>query len=67
VQKNIADNVLLSKQNNIQPTSRLTRSHVNKSLFAGEKDKDSNETVTFISAQTLRNTAANKKQNFRKK
>ncbi|CAD6220564.1 unnamed protein product [Miscanthus lutarioriparius] len=63
VQQTVRDSVLLSKQKSIQP-SRLTRS-ANRSLFPN--DKDSNETVTFITSQTLRNTAANKKLQCRKK
>ncbi|CAD6341577.1 unnamed protein product [Miscanthus lutarioriparius] len=63
VQQTVPDSVLLSKQKSIQP-SRLTRS-ANKSLFPN--DKNSNETVTFITSQTLRNTAANKKLQCRKK
>nr|AWA44677.1 hypothetical protein SO62J10_000005 [Saccharum officinarum] len=59
----VADSVLLSKQNSILP--RVLRSSANKSLFPN--DKDSNETVTFITTQTLRNTAANKKRQCRKK
>ncbi|CAD6204870.1 unnamed protein product [Miscanthus lutarioriparius] len=63
VQQTVPDSVLLSKQKSIQP-SRLTRS-ANRSLFPN--DKDSNETVTFITSQTLRNTSANKKVQCRKK
>ncbi|XP_066377751.1 uncharacterized protein [Miscanthus floridulus] len=63
VQQTVPDSVLLSKQKSIQP-SHLTRS-ANRSLFPN--DKDSNETVTFITSQTLRNTAANKKLQCRKK
>ncbi|CAD6256895.1 unnamed protein product [Miscanthus lutarioriparius] len=59
----VPDSVLLSKQKSIQP-SRLTR-NANRSLFPN--DKDSTETVTFITSQTLRNTAANKKLQCRKK
>ncbi|CAD6238171.1 unnamed protein product [Miscanthus lutarioriparius] len=63
VQQAIPDSVLLSKQKSIQP-SRLTHS-VNRTLFPN--DKDSNETVTFITSQTPRNTTANKKLQCRKK
>ena len=52
------DSVLLSTKKSIQ-SSRLTRS-THRNLFSN--DKDSNETVTFITSQTLRNTAANKKR-----
>ncbi|XP_066339539.1 uncharacterized protein [Miscanthus floridulus] len=63
VQQTVPDSVLLSKHKSIQP-SRLTRS-ANRSLFPN--DKDSNETVTFITSQTLRNIVANKKLQCRKK
>jgi hypothetical protein len=62
VLQTVVDSVLLSKQN-VLP--RVLRSSTNRSLFPN--DKDSNETVTFITTQTLRNTAANRKRQCRKK
>jgi len=58
----VVDSVLLSKQNSI--LLRVLRSSSNRSLFPN--DKDSNETVTFITTQTLRNTATNKKTTMQK-
>jgi len=58
-----ADSVLLSTKKSIQ-SSCLTHS-THRNLFSN--DKDSNETVTFITSQTLRNTAANKKRQCKNK
>ncbi|KAG0532739.1 hypothetical protein BDA96_04G132900 [Sorghum bicolor] len=58
-----ADSVLLSKNKSTQ-SSRLTRS-AHRNLFSN--DKDSNETVAFISSQSLRNCAANKKRQCKNK
>ncbi|KAG0543116.1 hypothetical protein BDA96_02G162300 [Sorghum bicolor] len=64
VQQTVADSVLLTKQMRIPPC-RLTRSNANRSLFTN--DKGSSESVRFITSQTLRNSAANKKRDTRKK
>ncbi|KAG0523436.1 hypothetical protein BDA96_07G123100 [Sorghum bicolor] len=63
VKETEADSVLLSTKKSIQ-SSRLTRNS-HRNLFSN--DKDSNETVTFITSQTLRNTAANKKRQCKNK
>jgi predicted molibdopterin-dependent oxidoreductase YjgC len=54
---------VLSTQNTDQ-SGRFTRSTANRSLFS--KDKDNSVQVKFISSQTLRNTAA-QKRDMRKK
>ncbi|KAG0514510.1 hypothetical protein BDA96_10G198200 [Sorghum bicolor] len=64
VQQTVADSVLLTKQMRIPPC-RLTGSNANRSLFTN--DKGSSESVRFITSQTLRNSAANKKRDTRKK
>ncbi|KAG0514286.1 hypothetical protein BDA96_10G177600 [Sorghum bicolor] len=64
VQQVISLSVLLTKQMRIPPC-RLTRSNGNISLFTN--DKGSSESVRFITSQTLRNSAANKKRDTRKK
>ncbi|KXG30024.1 hypothetical protein SORBI_3004G124900 [Sorghum bicolor] len=63
VKETEADSVLLSKNKSTQ-SSRLTRS-AHRNLFSN--DKDSNETVAFISSQSLRNCAANKKRQCKNK
>jgi len=54
---------VLSTQNTIQ-SGRFTRGTANRSLFSN--DKDNNAQGKFISSQTLKNTAA-KKRDMKKK
>ncbi|KAF0889767.1 hypothetical protein E2562_030575 [Oryza meyeriana var. granulata] len=63
VQQNLRESVLSTQ--NSQQSGRFTHSTANKSLFPN--DKGNNAPGKFISTHTLRNNAASKKREMRKK